>query len=497
MDYYDKVNKTYDYDSITKRIKHIFLECKDDRKKFAETVIEYFTPTAREKKNNAEIPTPRELKLEMTSKVPEDFWTEKQKVLEPSVGKGGFCLEVIEFFMKGLEEKIPDEEERYKIIVEECLYFADINPVNIHITKLILDPNNEYKLNFYEGDTLKLDIKQKWDIDGFDLVIGNPPYEKINSSGDNKLYLDFTKKSLELLKINSFLLFITPRNILDYLLLVDKNRSYIDELYQIDLISLETSNKYFDVSCIFTYFLLRKIKLYDITKIEYLYNDTIHTTTIKLHKEFKIPKIINKIDLDILNKIQDNKNNYDFKNILFDNKKSQRIRTNHIKNGIVKENCDDIFNIKIIDTINKTNPFPGKFYFYNKKDIYFNSDKIIISKKGYMSPYLDTSKKYTYSDNFLTIIDTKSNLKKIMLLLKSPIVEYLIFQYSKNGFDKISSISNLKKLNLNKINYYSDLYKIYKLNKNEVEYICKMINFSSNEDSKSSPNGESSDEESK
>ena len=80
--------------------------------------------------------------------------------------------------------------------------------------------------------------------------------------------------------------------------------------------------------------------------------------------------------MDILNKIQDNKNNYDFKNILFDNKKSQRIRTNHIKNGIVKENCDDIFNIKIIDTINKTNPFPGKFYFYNKKDIYFNSDKI-------------------------------------------------------------------------------------------------------------------------
>ena len=110
------VNETYDYDFITKRIKQIFLECKDDRKKFAETVIEYFTPTDREKKNNAEIPTPRELKLEMTSKVPLPFWTEKQKVLEPSVGKGGFCLEVIEFFMIGLKEKIPDENERYKII---------------------------------------------------------------------------------------------------------------------------------------------------------------------------------------------------------------------------------------------------------------------------------------------------------------------------------------------------------------------------------------------
>ena len=285
MTYYNKVNDKYDYDSITKRIKHIFLECKSDRKKFAETVIEYFKPTNLEKKNNAEIPTPRELKLEMINKVPLEFWTKKQKVLEPSVGKGGFCLEVIECFMEGLKELFPDENERYQIIVEECLYFADINPVNIFITKLILDPNNEYKLNYYEGDFLKFECKYVG-LEGFDLIVGNPPYEKINSSGDNKLYLDFTKKSLELLKINSILLFITPRNILDYLLLVDKNRSYINELYQIDFISIETSNKYFEVSCIFTYFLLRKIKLYDVTKIEYIYNDNIYTSTIKLYNKF-------------------------------------------------------------------------------------------------------------------------------------------------------------------------------------------------------------------
>ena len=55
MDYYDKVNKTYDYDSITKRIKHIFLECKDDRKKFAEIDIEYFPQNTFFKKKNYEI----------------------------------------------------------------------------------------------------------------------------------------------------------------------------------------------------------------------------------------------------------------------------------------------------------------------------------------------------------------------------------------------------------------------------------------------------------
>jgi|SaaInlStandDraft_1057018.scaffolds.fasta_scaffold00735_19 hypothetical protein len=212
MNYYDKVNEKYDYDSITKRIKHIFLECKGDRKKFAETVVEYFKPTCREKKNNAEIPTPRELKLEMTSKVPEDFWLKPQKVLEPSVGKGGFCLEIIEFFMKGLEEKIPDEEERYKTIVEDCLYFADINPVNIHITKLILDPNDEYKLNYYEGDALKLECEKDFGLNGFNLVIGNPPYNSSGNTGTgNTIWQHFVKLSLTkwILK-NGYLCMVHP-----------------------------------------------------------------------------------------------------------------------------------------------------------------------------------------------------------------------------------------------------------------------------------------------
>ena len=43
------------------------------------------------------------------------------------------------------------------------------------------DPYNQYSLKYNEGDTLALDISGKWSIDGFDAVIGNPPY---NSSGN-------------------------------------------------------------------------------------------------------------------------------------------------------------------------------------------------------------------------------------------------------------------------------------------------------------------------
>ena len=48
----------------------------------------------------------------------------------------------------------PDEEERRRVILEECLYFSEFNKINVYICKLLLDPDNKYKLNYNEGDTL-------------------------------------------------------------------------------------------------------------------------------------------------------------------------------------------------------------------------------------------------------------------------------------------------------------------------------------------------------
>jgi site-specific DNA-methyltransferase (adenine-specific) len=109
--------------------------------------------------------------------------------------------------MNGLKEVIEDDEERYKIIVEECLYYSDINKQNIFIANLLLDPYNKYKLNSNEGDTLKLDIKKKWMIEGFDLVIGNPPYnEELKESGGKPLYNVFIDFVLPNTKLLSFII---------------------------------------------------------------------------------------------------------------------------------------------------------------------------------------------------------------------------------------------------------------------------------------------------
>jgi len=134
------------------------------------------------------------------------------KVFEPCAGKGGFIIDIIGRFMIGLKEAIPDEEERYKTIVEECLYFSDINSTNIFICKLLIDSCDKYRLNYNEGNTLELDIKDRWGIDGFDAVIGNPPYNSPGKTGTgNTIWQYFTRKSLEKwVNKNGYLLFVHP-----------------------------------------------------------------------------------------------------------------------------------------------------------------------------------------------------------------------------------------------------------------------------------------------
>jgi hypothetical protein len=70
----------------------------------------------------------------------------------------------------------------------------------------------DFEFNNYTGDTLELNITDKWNISGFNMVSGNPPY---NSSGDtgtgNTIWQDFTKKALnEWLLPNGYLLFVHP-----------------------------------------------------------------------------------------------------------------------------------------------------------------------------------------------------------------------------------------------------------------------------------------------
>jgi hypothetical protein len=108
---------------------------------------------------------------------------------------------LFDLLFEKLQDAIPDSHERTRVILEDMLYFADINPFNIYITKIVLDPSNEFKLNCYTGDTLKMDIKVEFKLEKFDIVVGNPPYNAAQTAtgkrgGGDSLWHKFTLQTI-------------------------------------------------------------------------------------------------------------------------------------------------------------------------------------------------------------------------------------------------------------------------------------------------------------
>jgi len=130
-----------------------------------------------------------------------------------------------------------------------------------------------------------------------------------------------------------------------------------------------------------------------------------------------------------------------------------------------------IFNIPSID--NTYNLLEFIKINLKPKDNVFDKDKLVLSKKGYLMPFVDKTRSYSYSDNFKYIID--DNLEKIKLLFESPITKYLLFQYSKNGFDSIDIIKIIDRKNLDNVIEEKDLYKLYNLSDDEIKHIHNIL----------------------
>ena len=134
-----------------------------------------------EKKKFGEVMTPLELVKDMMATLPDEVWSNPDlKWLDPANGCGPFPAYVIYKLMVGLVEWQPDEDLRYKHIIENMIYIAELQPKNMFLWLFTIDPKDEYKPNIYCGSFLEKGFeyhsKNVWGIDKFDIVIGNPPY---------------------------------------------------------------------------------------------------------------------------------------------------------------------------------------------------------------------------------------------------------------------------------------------------------------------------------
>jgi len=118
-------------------------------------------------KEMGEVFTPFELIEEMLDELPKELWIDSNKTwLDPAAGLGNFQCVIVERLMVGLSDFEPNEDKRYKHIVENQLYFIELNPDSAKLIKKIFDPKNKYKMNLVCADALDKD-HSGWDTVGY------------------------------------------------------------------------------------------------------------------------------------------------------------------------------------------------------------------------------------------------------------------------------------------------------------------------------------------
>jgi hypothetical protein len=395
--------------------------------KIHQLIAKHFIPSVEEKKDNAEIPTPIILVEEMLNKISIEFWKKPQKVFEPCCGKGNFVMKIFEKFYNGLEELYLDKYERCKIIINECLYYADLTHMNIFITteilkceilsKIDLDEinENEFIFNKYNGDTLEIDINKIFNIDNFDAVIGNPPY---NSSGytstGNTIWQEFTRRALnKFLCENGLLLFVHPPGWRKpntergkfYGMFDDMTKT--NQMIYLEIHSIKDGQKVFKCGTRYDWYLIEHKPKYKNTIVIDEFNN------------------INEIDLSIF-KWLPNSNIETIQNILaINNDETCPIIYNRSNYGsdnkkYISKIKDDIYKYPVIHTI----PLSGIRYIYsscNDKG-HYGISKVIFGDNGLNDVIIDMNGDFAMSENSMAIkvsdLETAQNIKKALLSKK-------------------------------------------------------------------------------
>lgn len=394
---YCKNNKAVN--NYVRNVKELLLKNKRNSKKLGEIIDDYLKPCDNEKRNNAEISTPMKLREKMLDKIPLDFWSNPDnKIFEPCSGKGGFLLSIVDRFMKGLERIIPNVDERYKTIVEKCIYFSDINPTNIFICNLLLNPDNNFTLNYNENNTLELDIYEKWGLEGFDAVISNPPY---NDSSGNKgkghaLWEKFVTYSFDYwLNKNGYLLYVHPsswRQIDNEILDIFRKK----QLLYLEIHNSSDGLKMFKCSTRYDWYLLHNRKKYTtcIVKGE----DGVDVEIDLKNWKFIPNMLFNEIECLINNDKKDSLNVNNYRS----NYGADKAHVSGIK--------DKKYKYPVVFSINKNNELSLKYSNCNDRGMFGEPKFIFSNGSGF---YCDPKGEYGLTQWAYCIYDDVKNLDKI------------------------------------------------------------------------------------
>jgi hypothetical protein len=471
--YFDKNSNTY---NISVQFKMSLQSLLDNPKELLELINDCLKPKEIEKKENGEVFTPMNLVNEMLDKLPKEVWNNKElKWLDPAAGMGNFPIALYLRLIDGLKDIIKDFKIRKKHILENMLYMCELNKKNVLVCKQIFDINNEYQLNLYNGDTLEFNPFETFKIKQFDIILGNPPYNKggIRSHTGKQLgeknetiWTKFIEKAFEWLKPNGYLVFINPLSWLKkshslHNIMLEKHIIWM-KLWD-NIKSLATINGKIPISLFVLHNKLNTNKYTTDIISEIQSKKLITTSNEYLNKDYSIPLAYHSIFNKLIQFIETKKLKLEYN--------TKTVKSTGIKTKIPSEYkledmlAVDTYTIKEGILVKKTNEIHPDA---NKRKL------IIANKASFNCAFIDECKlSLTGNHKFYILGD---NLELIMKMLSFKIID-IIGHYTKYGQDFLDNeaftfLPDIRKLEIKDIEE-KQLYNLIGLTQDEIKLFNK------------------------
>ncbi len=467
-EYYDKNSNIF---NTAICIKMSIQSLLDNPKELLELINDCLKPKTIEKQQFGEVFTPMKIVNEMLDKLPKEVWTNKSlKWFDPASGMGNFPIAVYLRLMEGLKTEIKNDKTRKKHILENMLYMCELNKKNVFICRQIFDINNEYKLNLYGGDTLEFNPFETFKIKQFDIIIGNPPYNKggIRSHtgkylGDKNetIWTKFIEKSFEWLKPNGYLTFINPLSWLKkshslHYVMLEKHIIWI-KLWD-NIKSLATINGKIPISI---YVLQNKLNI-DKNKTEIISEiqskKLTTTSNVYLDKKHSVPLAYHSIFDKLINFIETNNLKLEYR--------TKTVKSNGDKTKLPKKY--ELDNMFAVDTYTIKEGIMVKKT--NEKHPDANKRKLIIANKSsFNGAFIDEGKLgLTGNDKTYIIGD---NLELVLKMLKFRISDIIshFTKYRQDFLEKevYTYLPDIRKLKIKDISE-KQFYDLIGLTQNEI-----------------------------
>lgn len=388
-------------------------------------------------------------------------------ILDPSCGKGEFLI-----------------ESANKLASSGCshvlsqLWAADFTQLNLLMTKkrlenwakingkqVVLDFTNIIKYSSFE------ELVEKVGTMKFDIIVGNPPYQQNDSSGDRKqlshnLYSKFVNFAVEQVNKNGIVAMTIPNSWMTPFKDSSKKEKTdfkkIFRKYNLIKLNIGECERHFSVGSAFTYFVLENNKSKKMTDVSCKYKSRVYQSKLIIPDECPwIPLLLTDISIGIVSRLMwdKRKKHFDVKN---DNFFHPVVNKQYKRTLTLEKSATHLYPQYHTNAKTKWSEIPHQNQF---------TKKVMFSKSGYILPIYDSGTMGTTDAGFWIEVKNKDEADNLISILNSRLYKFLFNINKWSGFNMPDVLYSLPYVDISKSWTNSQIYKNFNLTKEEIEHI--------------------------